>query len=126
MLIPLPALLPWDKWLGLEAKTVRAVTVLLVVIAAFASWHMVEQWTGRLDGTVAGWGVAIFVVGMLVIGWRWAFVSVLALLMIGVGGWDTIQESFTGARVRSSLGVYTVTASPQTNKHDRKRGVEGK
>src|SRR3546814_9272611 len=65
MLIPLPALLPWDKWLGLEAKTVRAVTVLLVVIAAFASWHMVEQWTGRLDGTVAGWGVAIFVVGML-------------------------------------------------------------
>src|SRR3546814_2978207 len=56
MLIPLPALLPWDKWLGLEAKTVRAVTVLLVVIAAFASWHMVEQWTGRLDGTVAGWG----------------------------------------------------------------------
>src|SRR3546814_20099485 len=74
MLIPLPALLPWDKWLGLEAKTVRAVTVLLVVIAAFASWHMVEQWTGRLDGTVAGWGVAIFVVGMLVIGWRWAFV----------------------------------------------------
>src|SRR3546814_11017747 len=96
MLIPLPALFPWDKWLGLEAKTVRAVTVLLVVIAAFASWHMVDQWTGRPDGTVAGWGVAIFVIGMLVIGGRRACVSVLALFMFGCGGWGTIQERLTG------------------------------
>src|SRR3546814_12265490 len=83
---------------------------------------MVEQWTGRLDGTVAGWGVAIFVVGMLVIGWRWAFVSVLALLMIGVGGWDTIQESFTGARVRRYFGDYTVPDYPQTNQRPLAHG----
>src|SRR3546814_14530843 len=83
MLLPLPALFPWDKWLRLEAKTTRAATVLLVLIAAFASWHMVDQWTGRLDGAVAGWGIAIFVIGILVIGRRWAYVPVLALLMIG-------------------------------------------
>ncbi|OHD08606.1 spermidine synthase [Sphingopyxis sp. RIFCSPHIGHO2_12_FULL_65_19] len=123
MLLPLPALFPWDKWLGLEAKTTRAVTVLLVVVAAFASWHMVGDWTGRLDDGVAGWGIAIFVIGMLVIGWRWAFVSVLALLMIGVGGWDTIQESFTGARVRSYFGVYTVTDYPASNQRRLAHGT---
>ncbi|WP_295322521.1 fused MFS/spermidine synthase [uncultured Sphingopyxis sp.] len=123
MLLPLPALLPWDKWLGLEAKTTRAVTVVLVLIAAFASWHMVDQWTGRLDGAVTGWGIAIFVIGMLVIGWRWSYVSVLALLMIGVGGWDTIQESFTGARVRSYFGVYTVTDYPETNQRRLAHGT---
>ncbi|HEV7311443.1 fused MFS/spermidine synthase [Sphingopyxis sp.] len=123
MLLPLPALFPWDKWLGLEVKTTRVVAVLLVVIAAFASWHMVANWTGRFDGTVAGWGIAIFVVGMLVIGWRWAFVPVLALLMIGVGGWDTIQESFTGARVRSYFGVYTVTDYPASNQRRLAHGT---
>ncbi|WP_447954375.1 fused MFS/spermidine synthase [Sphingopyxis chilensis] len=123
MLIPLPALFPWDKWLGLQAKTARAVAVLLVAIAAFGAWHMVGDWTGRLDEAVTAWGVAIFVIGMLVIGWRWAFVPVLALLMIGVGGWDTIQESFTGARVRSYFGVYTVTDYPQSNQRRLAHGT---
>ena len=123
MLIPLPALLPWDKWLGLEDKAARALVVLLVAIAAFAAWHMVEDWTGRLDRAVTVWGVAIFVIGMLVIGWRWAFVSALALLMIGVGGWDTIQESFTDARVRSYFGVYTVTDYPETNQRRLAHGT---
>ncbi len=112
MLLPLPALLPWDKWLKLAPRTARIVALAFVALAAFACWRMVGDWTGRLEGAVAGWGIAIFVIGMLVIGWRWAFVSVLALLMIGVGGWDTIQESFTGARVRSYFGVYTVTDYP--------------
>ncbi len=123
MLIPLPALLPWDKWLGLEDKAARALVVLLVAIAAFAAWHMVEDWTGRLDQAVTVWGVAIFVIGMLAIGWRWAFVSALALLMIGVGGWDTIQESFTDARVRSYFGVYTVTDYPETNQRRLAHGT---
>ena len=123
MLLPLPVLFPWDTWLKLEPKGVRAVTGLLILVAAFATWHMVGGWTGRLEGGVAGWGVAIFVVGMLVIGWRWAFVSVLALLMIGVGGWDTIEESFTGARVRSYFGVYTVTDYPESNQRRLAHGT---
>lgn len=70
---------------------------------------MVDSWTGTLIGATAAWGLAIFVIGLLVIGWRWAYVPVLALLMLGLGGWDTVQESFTGMRVRSYFGVYTVT-----------------
>ena len=122
-LLPLPALLPWDKWLGLEAKTARAVALGLVVIAAFAAWHMVGNWTGRLDGATTSWGIAIFVIGMLVIGWRWAYVPAVALLMIGVGGWDTIEESFTGARVRSYFGVYTVTDYPASNQRRLAHGT---
>src|SRR3546814_11048875 len=29
--------------------------------------------------------------------------------MLGIGGWDTVRESFTDMRVRSYFGVYTVT-----------------
>ncbi len=112
MLLPLPTLLPWDKWLKLPATTARLVVGLLVVVAALASWRMVSGWSGRLDGDVAIWGFAILVIGLLVIGWRWAYVAVLALLMIGVGGWNTVQNSFTGDRVRSYFGVYTVTDYP--------------
>lgn len=123
MLLPLPALFPWDKWLGLRAKTARAVALVFVVIAAFGAWQMVGDWTGRLDSATTSWGIAIFVIGMLVIGWRWAYVPVLALLMIGVGGWDTIQESFTGARVRSYFGVYTVTDYPASNQRRLAHGT---
>ncbi|ALJ14955.1 fused MFS/spermidine synthase [Sphingopyxis macrogoltabida] len=108
-LLPLPALLPWDQWLKLPAAKARAVAALLVGFAAFACWQMVGGWTGSLAGATAIWGLAIFVIGLLVIGWRWAYVSALALLMVGVGGWDTMEESFTGMRVRSYFGVYTVT-----------------
>lgn len=123
LLLPLPALFPWDKWLGLEAKTARAVALMFVVVAAFGAWHMVGDWTGRLDSATTSWGIAIFVIGMLVIGWRWAYVPVLALLMIGVGGWDTIQESFAGARVRSYFGVYTVTDYPASNQRRLAHGT---
>ncbi|MGL3820040.1 spermidine synthase [Sphingopyxis sp. R3-92] len=112
MLLPLPALFPWDQWLGLKPRAARLAAALLVAIAAFSCWKMVDGWTGAIDD-VMWWGIAIFVIGLLVIGWRWAFVPVLALLMLGLGGWDTVQESFTGMRVRSYFGVYTVTDDPQ-------------
>ena len=92
MLLPLPAIFPWDKWLKLGAPTVRMAVVLLVAIAAFASWRMVGGWSGRLDDDVAIWGFGIFAIGLLVISWRWAYVTILALLMVGVGGWNTVQE----------------------------------
>ncbi len=111
-LLPLPALFPWDKWLGLSARTAQIIVAALMAIAAFACWHMATSWGGVLEGSTAVWGAVIFAIGLLVIGWRWAFVSALAMLMIGIGGWDTVQESFTGARVRSYFGVYTVTNYP--------------
>ena len=111
-LLPLPALFPWDKWLKASPRQAGRIVALLVAIAAFGSWNMVQGWSGALEDSIAVWGMGIFVIGLLVIGWRWAYVAVLALLMVGVGGWDTLQESFTGMRVRSYFGVYTVTDDP--------------
>jgi SAM-dependent methyltransferase len=111
-------LLPWDKWLGLSANSARLAAALLVGLAAFACWRMAGEWTGSLKGATAAWGFTIFLAGLLVIGWRWAYVPVLALLMLGMGGWDTMEESFTGMRVRSYFGVYTVTDDPY--RHQRR------
>lgn len=123
MLLPLPVLFPWDKWLKLEPRTARLAALLLVAVAAFGCLRMVLDWSGILDSAVAAWGIAIFLIGILLIGRRWAFVAVLALLMIGVGGWDTITESFTGARVRSYFGVYTVTDYPATHQRRLAHGT---
>lgn len=112
LLLPLPVLLPWNEWLKAPPRQAGRIALLLVLVAAFASWNMVQAWTGKLAGTAAIWGIAILVIGLLVIGWRWAFVTVLALLMVGVGGWDTLSDSLSGSRVRSYFGVYTVTDDP--------------
>ena len=118
LLLPLPALFPWDQWLKLPLVTTRVIVALMIAVAAFASWKLASEWTGRIEGPVALWGALLFAVGMLVIGWRWAYVPALALLMLGVGGWDTLQESVTGMRVRSYFGVYTVTDDPY--RHQRR------
>ena len=111
-LLPLPVLFPWDKWFKLSPGRARIVAGLLVIVAAYAAWVMVQDWNGALTGAAGVWALVILVVGLLVIGWRWAYVATLGILMIGVGGWDTISDSFTGTRVRSYFGVYTVTDDP--------------
>jgi SAM-dependent methyltransferase len=108
-LLPLPALLPWNQWFGVPTRLARTIAALLVGVAFYAAFAMVNDWAGTLEGAVGVWAIVILVVGLLVIGWRWAYVATLAALMLGVGGWDTIEESFTGMRVRSYFGVYTVT-----------------
>lgn len=118
LLLPLPRLIPWDSAFGLAPRAARMAVALLVAIAAFAAWRMVGDWTGRFEGAAIGWSAAIFTIGLFVIGWRWAYVAVLAMLMLGVGGWSTVQDSFTDMRVRSYFGVYTVTDDPY--RHQRR------
>lgn len=107
MLLPLPALLPWEKWLGLRRPL--PVAAALVAIAAFASWKLVASWDGTLHGAHVVWAAIIVAVGLLVIRWRWAYVTVLFLLMLGFGGVQTLEKGRDGMRVRSYFGIYTVT-----------------
>jgi len=109
MLLPLPVLFPWDDWLKLSPRTARLIVALMVAISIFGSVRMAAEWTGSLWGVAAIWGLAIFVIGLLVISWRLAFIVVLCCLMLGLGGLSTILQSFDGMRVRSYFGVYTVT-----------------
>ncbi|MBB5705255.1 fused MFS/spermidine synthase [Sphingopyxis panaciterrulae] len=112
LLLPLPRLVPWDSAFVLSPRRAQIVVAALVAVAAFATWRLAADWTGRFEGAAIGWSAAIFTIGLFVIGWRWAFILVLALLMLGIGGWDTVKESFTDMRVRSYFGVYTVTDDP--------------
>lgn len=123
VLLPLPALLPWDKWLKLEPRTSRIAVLLLIAVAIFAAQQMVTHWTGGIDAAVAPWGIGLFVIGILVIGWRPAFVAILMLMMMGLGGWSTVQESFTDVRVRSYFGVYTVTDYPTSHQRRLAHGT---
>ena len=107
MLLPLPALLPWEKWLGLRRPL--PVVAALVAIAAFASWKLVATWDGTLHGAHVVWAAIIVAVGLLVIRWRWAYVAALFLLMLGFGGVQTLEKGRDGMRVRSYFGIYTVT-----------------
>jgi len=118
LLLPLPRLIPWDSAFGLAPRSANRVVALLVAVAAFAAWRMVDDWTGRYEGAAIGWSAVLFVTGLFVIGWRWAYVAVLAMLMLGVGGWSTVQESFTDMRVRSYFGIYTITDDP--SRHQRR------
>lgn len=112
VLLPLPVLLPWAQWLRLGRRATTGAVLLLLGFALFATVRMVEGWTGVFEGPTLWLGAGIFAVGLLVIGWRWAYVPVLAMLMIGVGGWETMRQSVTGMRVRSYFGVYTITDDP--------------
>ncbi|WP_374407192.1 fused MFS/spermidine synthase [Pelagerythrobacter sp.] len=113
-LLPNRPLFPWMERLGLDRRR-RRVAVLLVLIAAAALsallHHSVSQ--GR-DTLVVAAMVAIAGCGLLVLGRRAAFVFVLLLLMLGRGGYDTLQSSFDGARERSFFGVYNVRETAET------------
>ena len=123
LLVPLPVLIPWDKWLELTPRTARLVVALLVAVAFFISQHMAAEWTGALDRATMIWGIGILAIGIMVIGWRWAFVGVLAFTMLGFGGATTIAQSFGDKRVRSYFGVYTVSDYPESQQRRLAHGT---
>ncbi len=109
-LLPLPALLPWDHWLKIS-RPAPYVAVLLLA-AVFACWRLTSGWDGTLGGANGLWAGLLLAIGLLVIAWRWAYVPALLLLMLGIGGLDTLEKGQHGMRVRSYFGVYTVTDDP--------------
>lgn len=110
LLIPLPAFLPWDKWFNI-AKPLPFVFAKLA-FAAFACWHLASNWNGTFQGMNGLWAASILLVGLLVISWRWAYVASLLMLMLGVGGIETLKKGSDAMRTRSYFGVYTVTDDP--------------
>lgn len=120
-LLPLPAFLPWNIWLKVS-KPLPFVLVLLAG-AAFACWRLTERWDGTFQGSNGLWAGLILLVGLLVIGWRWAYITALALLMLGVGGVETLQKGSDGMRTRSYFGVYTVTDDPQNHQRRLAHGT---
>ena len=120
-LLPLPAFLPWNEWLKVRRPLPFVIVMLLV--AAFACWNLAQGWDGTFQGSNGLWAGLILLIGLLVIGWRWAYVTALALLMLGVGGVDTLEKGEHGMRTRSYFGVYTVTDDPQNHQRRLAHGT---
>lgn len=112
LLLPLPALVPWAN--RLHPVTARFVVIALVTLAAAAALPFANRWDGG-SLQLAAIGFAALV-GLAVIPWRWAFATVLALVMFVVGGATTISKSLEGQRTRSYFGVYTVRDDTQAQR----------
>ena len=106
LLLPLPALIPWAERFNIHPTTARLIVAALVAIAGAATLPIARIWEGNAT-QVAYIGLAVLV-GLLVIPWRWAFTTTMALVMFAVGGAATLAASAEGLRTRSYFGVYTV------------------
>jgi len=108
LLLPQHRLLPGTARLWASGPRRAWLAAALLALAAGLAW--------RLSGTSLADGgdellmlvLAIELVGIVLLGVRWAYVGVLALLMLGFGGDRTLEISARGDRSRSYFGVYTV------------------
>jgi len=109
LLVPLDEILRWRRMEGLDQRLARIALVLLLLLALFLSVQLFDLFTE--SGTkMTAMLLTVFLTGtgVMVMGWRWAFVAVLLLAMLGQGGLLTIMSSYEGQRTRSYFGIYTV------------------
>lgn len=111
LLIPQFPLLPFLGRFWQTGRRSGAVAMLIVLGAAILAWHLAAAVKAGLGSQILLLVCAMIVLGILVIGKRWAFAAVLALLMLGHGGLSTLELSAAGARSRSYFGVYSVQVS---------------
>ncbi|MGF7154059.1 spermidine synthase [Novosphingobium gossypii] len=109
LLMPLQPLLRWNEGEGMEPGMARVALIVAVGFAMFLGWLLSDTaldpeqglFTLLLDVFIVG-------IGIVVMGWRWAFFAVLLISMIGQGGWATIRATAAGERTRSYFGIYTL------------------
>lgn len=111
LLIPQVALLPFLGRFWQTGQRAGAVAILLVLVAAILAWRLAAAVEIGLGSQILLLVCMISALGIVLIGKRWAFAAVLALLMLGHGGLSTLELSAMGARSRSYFGVYTVQVS---------------
>ncbi len=113
LLMPLTPLFDWRKIPGLDPGMARIGAVVLLACAAFLAWHLRDAVLDDNPGAARFLLAAgIYLIGLLLVPWRWMFVSVLAMLLLAQGGVSTITTSLEGARTRSYFGIYTVRTNP--------------
>lgn len=108
LLLPQHRLLPFaDRLWDSDARR-KWLAPALVALAGVLAWRL--SLTSLADGgtELLALVLAIVLIGLVLLEVRWAYVAVLALLMLGHGGVTTLELSARGDRSRSYFGVYTV------------------
>jgi SAM-dependent methyltransferase len=111
LLIPQLPLLPFLGRFWRSGRRRRAVAAVAVAVAAIVAWRLSVAVELGLGSQILWLIGTLVVLGVLVIGKRWAFAAVFALLMLGHGGLSTLETSVAGDRSRSYFGVYSVEDS---------------
>jgi hypothetical protein len=107
-LLPNRPLFAWMDRLGLD-RTKRRIAILVLLLAAMVLSLLLNRWLVEQNDALVLLGMlAIAWCGILLLGHRWAVVAVLAMLMLGRGGYQTLWASIEGTRERSYFGIYTV------------------
>lgn len=113
LLMPLPEIFKWHRTIGLEKESVRLAAALMLVFAAFMAWILSSVSSGSDPGLArVGLTIGLCGFGLLLLPWRWMFVTVLLMLMLAQGGIRTIEATVDGQRSRSYFGVYTILDYP--------------
>jgi SAM-dependent methyltransferase len=111
LLIPQLPLLPFLGRFWRSGRRRRVIAAVAVAVAAIIAWRLSVAVELGLGSQILWLIGALVVLGVLVIGKRWAFAAVFALLMLGHGGLSTLETSVAGDRSRSYFGVYSVEDS---------------
>lgn len=90
---------------GRRRHALAAGAVLLAALLALALWDAAAANRGLEKLALV---CAMSFIGIAVIGVRWAFAAIVALIMLGNTGIATLESSFEGKRDRSYFGVYSV------------------
>jgi hypothetical protein len=108
-LMPLPQVIKWQDWGNLDPVMAKiAAFVLLGLAAVLSYWLSGYDIAASADPERTALTVAIAVIGVLLVRWQAMYLAVLLMLMLALGGLDTIGMSLDHSRTRSYFGVYTV------------------
>ncbi len=121
LLMPLPELLNWRRLEGIEPRVERITLAVLFAAAVFLAGTLSDLASDKESSLVRVFLTLLMTgIGILLVGKRWMFVTVLVMLMLAQGGAKTIQTSWEDKRTRSYFGIYTVDES-----HGTRRLVHG-
>ena len=113
LLLPHAESLDWRRMPGLEPEMARVGMVALAATAAFCLWRLYDTNT-LVDAGIYRWiwagGAALL--GLALVPWRGLCATLVLVLMLVQGGFETIGNSRDHIRTRSYYGVYTVRDYP--------------
>lgn len=107
-LLPNRPFLDWMGRFGVPEDKRRAVALVVLLIVFVLAGLLYQALLAKSDLAVLGLVIGISALGLLLIGRRVAFVVALLALMLGRGGYETLNSSLEGARERSFFGIYIV------------------
>ena len=114
LLLPRGALPDWRHGAGLDPGLRWAALGGLVLAGGIIVWQLYEA-NLYVESRALRWplAAAAMVIGLVLVPWRAAVLTLLLAVMLAQGGYDTIVDSRAGLRTRSYFGVYTVRTDPK-------------